>query len=202
VGLAWDTVTRKLFAVSHGRDGLATLWPQLYSSAQSAEQPSEEFVEVSRGDDFGWPYCFHDNALGRKVLAPEYGGDGRAVGRCAAAKAPVIGFPGHWGPDGLLFLRGAKLPARYRGGALIAFHGSWNRAPMPQAGYKVVFVPRTGASFGPAYETFADGFAGRRLDPGDAVHRPVGLAEGPDGAIYITDDQQGRVWRVVFVGER
>ena len=196
VGLAWDSVTRSLYAVSHGRDGLATLWPRLYTAAQSAEQPSEEFVQVSEADDFGWPYCFHDNALGRKVLAPEYGGDGSTVGRCAAAKAPLIGFPGHWGPDDLLFLRGSALPERYRGAALIAFHGSWNRAPLPQAGYKVVLVPRNATGFGPTYEVFADGFAGGRLDPGGARFRPVGLAEGPDGAIYISDDQRGRVWRV------
>jgi glucose/arabinose dehydrogenase len=192
-----------LLAVSHGRDGLATLWPALYTKQQSAEQPSEEFVEVRRGDDFGWPYCFHDNALGRKVLAPEYGGDSRLAGRCAQAKEPIIGFPGHWGPDGLLLLRGERLPQLYRQGALIAFHGSWNRAPLPQAGYQVVFVPRRAGSFGPRYETFADGFGGPgRLSPTGATHRPVGLAEGPDGAIYITDDQRGRVWRVVYVGER
>ncbi|HEV8600744.1 MAG TPA: PQQ-dependent sugar dehydrogenase [Gemmatimonadales bacterium] len=202
VGLAWDSVTRTLFAVSHGRDGLATLWPQFYTSEQSAEQPSEEFVAVHKGDDFGWPYCFHDNALGHKVLAPEYGGDGRTAGRCSTAKEPVIGFPGHWGPDGLLFLAGRGLPAKYRRGTLIAFHGSWNRAPLPQAGYQVVFVPRTPERFGPGYETFADGFAGGRLDPGGAVHRPVGLAEGPDGAIYISDDQRGRVWRVIYSGEK
>ncbi|HEV8612707.1 MAG TPA: PQQ-dependent sugar dehydrogenase [Gemmatimonadales bacterium] len=200
VGLAWDSVTRKLFAVAHGRDGLATLWPALYTPEQSAQQPSEEFVEVEKGDDFGWPYCLHDNALGSKVLAPEYGGDGRTAGRCAQAKQPLIGFPGHWGPDGLLFLNGERLPAKYRHGALIAFHGSWNRAPLPQAGYQVVFVPRNGASFGPSYETFADGFAGGRLDPGGAMHRPVGIAEGSDGAIYITDDQRGRVWRISYVG--
>jgi glucose/arabinose dehydrogenase len=200
VGLAWDSVTHQLFAVSHGRDGLATIWPQLYTPQQSAEQPSEEFVAVRKGDDFGWPYCFHDNALGKKVLAPEYGGDGHTAGRCSTAKEPVIGFPGHWGPDGLLFLKGAKLPEKYRGAALIAFHGSWNRAPLPQAGYKVVLVPRSSRGFGPAYETFADGFAGGRLDPGGATYRPVGLAEARDGAIYITDDQRGRVWRVVYVG--
>ena len=200
VALAWDSVTGKLFAASHGRDGLATLWPGLYTPAQSAEQPSEEFLQVDRGDDFGWPYCFHDNSLGRKVLAPEYGGDGKTAGRCAAAEEPVIGFPGHWGPNGLLFLTGSGLPEKYRAGALIAFHGSWNRDPLPQAGYKVVFVPRTGAGWGPSYQTFADGFAGRRRDPGGAEHRPVGLAEGPDGSIYITDDQRGRVWRVVYVG--
>jgi glucose/arabinose dehydrogenase len=202
VGLAWDSATGRLYAASHGRDGLATLWPGLYTAAQSAEQPSEEFVEVEMGDDFGWPYCFHDNGLGRKVLAPEYGGDGKAVGRCAAAKPPLLGFPGHWGPDDLFFYSGTMFPARYRGGALIAFHGSWNRAPMPQAGYKVVFIPRAAGGFGPGYETFADGFAGGRLDPGGARYRPAGLAQGPDGALYIADDQRGRVWRVVYPANR
>jgi glucose/arabinose dehydrogenase len=201
VGLAWDSAGRMLFAASHGRDGLATLWPGLYTAAESAEQPSEEFVAVRKGDDFGWPYCFHDNALNRKVLAPEYGGDGKSAGRCAGAAVPVIGFPGHWGPDGLLFYRGSMFPDRYSHGAFIAFHGSWNRAPMPQAGYKVVFVPRTTAGLGPAYETFADGFAGGTLDPGGAAHRPVGLAVGPDGALYITDDQRGRIWRVTWARE-
>ena len=99
---------------------------------------------------------------------------------------------------GLLFYRGTMFPERYRGGAFIAFHGSWNRAPMPQAGYKVVFVPRGAPGFGPAYETFAAGFAGGNLDPGGAVHRPVGLGQGPDGALYITDDQRGRIWRVTW----
>ena len=201
VALAWDSVTHQLFAASHGRDGLATLWPKLYTAKQSAEQPSEEFAVIARGDDFGWPYCFHDNSLGHKVLAPEYGGDGHSVGRCATAKGPLIGFPGHWGPDGLLFLRGDSLPPKFRGAALIAFHGSWNRAPEPQAGYKVVLVPRTGSSFGPAYETFADGFAGGHLDPGRARYRPVGLAQDESGAIYISDDQRGRIWRVIYIGK-
>jgi glucose/arabinose dehydrogenase len=170
-----------LFAASHGRDGLASLWPGLYTAAQSAEQPSEEFVAVSEGDDFGWPYCFHDNALGRKVLAPEYGGDGKTVGRCESAGLPVIGFPGHWGPDGLLFYRGTMFPSRYRDGVFIAFHGSWNRSPMPQAGYRVSFVPRTATGLGPAYETFADGFAGAISIPGARGTGPSGWRSGPTG---------------------
>jgi glucose/arabinose dehydrogenase len=202
VGLAWDVESRKLYAVSHGRDGLATLWPQYYTARQSAEQPSEEFVLAETGNDFGWPYCFHDNSLHAKVLAPEYGGDGKTVGRCAQARTPLIGFPGHWGPDDLLFYSGAMFPLKYRGGAFIAFHGSWNRSPEPEAGYKVVFVPRSSGRFGPAYETFADGFAEGHLDPGGAAHRPTGLAQGPDGALYITDDQRGRIWRVVYAGGR
>jgi glucose/arabinose dehydrogenase len=200
VGLAWDTAGAKLYAVSHGRDGLTTLWPQIYSARQSAEQPSEEFVVAEKGSDFGWPYCFHDNSLNAKVLAPEYGGDGKTAGRCVRATAPLLAFPGHWAPDDLLFYSGTLFPAKYRGGAFIAFHGSWNRAPEPEAGYRVVFVPRNAGRFGPGYETFADRFAGGNLGPGGAVHRPTGLAQGPDGALYITDDQRGRIWRVVYTG--
>jgi len=88
-------------------------------------------------------------------------------------------------------------PSGYRGGAFVAFHGSWNRAPRPQAGYRVVFLPRVGGTLSPQYETFADGFAGGVLDPNGAARRPVRLAEGPDGALYVTDDKAGRIRMIV-----
>jgi glucose/arabinose dehydrogenase len=90
------------------------------------------------------------------------------------------------------------LPAKYKGGAFIAFHGSWNRAPEPQAGFRVVFQPLSGGKASGQYETFADGFAGGNLDPVMAAHRPVGLAVGPKGEMYITDDTGGRVWKVTY----
>jgi glucose/arabinose dehydrogenase len=200
VGLAWNEPLGGLYATQHGRDGLHQGWPRLFSAQKSAETPSEEFLRVERGDDFGWPYCYHDPELNRKVLAPEYGGDGQTVGRCATIKLPLIGFPGHWGPDGLLFYTGELFPERFRGGAFIAFHGSWNRGPEPEAGYRVVFVPFADGQATGSYETFADGFAGKRMSPSGARHRPVGLAQDSAGALYITDDQRGRVWRVVYVG--
>jgi glucose/arabinose dehydrogenase len=93
------------------------------------------------------------------------------------------------------------LPARYREGAFIAFHGSWNRAPLPQAGYKVVFQPMKNGRAQGAYEVFADDFAPNlnvpRSTTGSGNRRPVGLAQGPDGALYITDDAGGRIWKVV-----
>jgi glucose/arabinose dehydrogenase len=111
---------------------------------------------------------------------------------------PLIGFPGHWGPNGLLLYSGAQFPERFRGGAFIAFHGSWNRMPLPEAGYKVVFVPFRNDRPTGAYETFADGFAAGNLEPVQAIHRPMGLAQGPDGSVYISDDQGGRIWRIVY----
>jgi glucose/arabinose dehydrogenase len=200
VGLAWSPSLHALYATQHGRDGLHQNFPKLYSTEKGNDTPSEELMKVEAGDDYGWPYCYHDRVLGRRVLAPEYGGDANKPGRCADKKLPVLAFPGHWAPDGLLFYQGTQFPARYRSGVFITFHGSWNRIG-GQEGYKVVFVPFAGAVPANPPETFADGFAGGHTDPGRADHRPVGLADGPDGSLYITDDQRGRIWKVIYVGK-
>ncbi len=198
-GYAINPADGQLYATQHGRDQLAENWPKRYQQAQGAELPAEELVRVVHGGDYGWPYCYFDGGQAKLVLAPEYGGNGTTVGQCAAKRAPVGWYPAHWAPDDLLFYTGTQFPARYRGGAFIAFHGSWNRAPLPQGGYNVTFVPWS-AHPDSAHETFADGFAGAVKQPDQAAHRPAGLAEGPDGAIYITDDQHGRVWRVWYGG--
>jgi len=188
----------QLWSTQHGRDQLGQNWPKLFTVEQNAEKPSEELLRLTEGDDFGWPYCYHDLELGHLVLAPEYGGDGKQAGQCAKKKEPVVAFPGHWAPDGLAFYDGTRFPARYRGGAFVAFHGSWNRAPLPQAGYRIAFVPfKDGKPVG-TYETFADGFW--HQNGAGPQHRPVGVAVGPDGSLYITDDAAGRIWRVMYKG--
>jgi glucose/arabinose dehydrogenase len=193
----------KLWSTQHGRDQLAENWPKLYTPEQGQNLPAEELLSIDKGDDFGWPRCYFDGDQQKLVLAPEYKGDGgKAVADCATKKAPAGYFPAHWAPDGLLFYTGPKFPARYRSGAFIAFHGSWNRAPGPQGGYQVVFQPLSSGKASGAYESFANGFAGGVMQPDAAKHRPVGLAQAPDGAIYITDDKAGRVWRVTYVGTK
>jgi glucose/arabinose dehydrogenase len=152
MGLAWHPTERALYATQHGRDNLFQNWAPLYDETASAEQPAEEFFKVNAGDDFGWPYCYYDTNLKRLVQAPDYGGDGKMAGRCTSKKPPLVAFPGHWAPNGLLFYSGTNFPARYRDGAFIAFHGSWNRAPKEQGGYKVVFVPATKGKFSGTYE--------------------------------------------------
>lgn len=183
------------YAVSHGREAL-NLWTG-FTDQDNATRTAEELQRLTRGSDFGWPYCFYDTPLRRRVLAPEYGGDGQEVGRCAGKQDPLVAFPGHWAPNDLLFYTGSQFPGRFRDGA---FHGSWNRAPLPQAGYRVAFVPFQGGQPSQSYETFADGFAGAEPQPNQAPHRPMGLAQGPDGSLYISDSAGGRIWRVMYVG--
>ena len=200
VGVTINPATGTLFAVQHGRDNLHQFFPQLYSEQESAESPSEELQAVQEGDDFGWPYCYHENAQGKKLLTPEYGGDKHSEGRCAQVEEPVAYFPGHWAPNSVVFYNATQFPARYRGGAFIAFHGSWNRAPRPQAGYNVVFVPMRGDSATGPFEVFADGFAGENVSPNGARYRPTGVGIATDGGLYIVDGQKGRIWKVMYVG--
>jgi len=204
VGIAFDP-GGQLYTTQHGRDQLAENWKKLYTAQQGQNLPAEELLRIEEGADYGWPMCYFDGDQQKLVLAPEYGGDGKNVGDCGTKKAPEAWFPAHWAPDGLLFYSGSQFPERYKGGAFISFHGSWNRAPGPQGGYKVVFVPYSGGKpTDPSkFEDFADGFAGGPLGPDatdKARHRPTSLAQGPDGAIYITDDKGGRVWKVVYKG--
>jgi glucose/arabinose dehydrogenase/mono/diheme cytochrome c family protein len=198
-GIAFDSAGR-IFATQHGRDQLRENWSALYTAEQGANEPAEELVQLERGADFGWPYCYFDLSQQKLVLAPEYGGDGKAIGPCAGKRAPVAAFPAHWAPNDLAIYDGQQFPAPYRGGAFIAFHGSWNRAPSPQGGYNVVFQPLADGKPSGNYVVFADGFAGASKEPGRAAHRPSGLAVGPDGALYVSDDQRGRIWRIVFRG--
>jgi glucose/arabinose dehydrogenase/mono/diheme cytochrome c family protein len=200
-GIAVDASGHGIYSTQHGRDQLAENWPKLYSAVQGQNLPAEELLKLEKGADYGWPECYFDSAQAKLVLAPEYGGDGgKAVGTCATKQPPVAYFPAHWAPNDLLFYNGAQLPARYRGGVFIPFHGSWNRAPGPQGGYNVVFVPFADGKPSGKYEVFADGFAGANKDPGQAAHRPSGIAAGPDGALYISDDLHGRIWRVAYTG--
>jgi glucose/arabinose dehydrogenase len=203
VALEWNPSADKLYLVMHGRDQLDQLWPDSYSEADRLELPAEEFHQVNQGDNLGWPYTYYDQRRGERMLMPEYGGDGETPAEPGQYKNPLIGFPGHWAPNDLVFYTGTAFPERYRGGAFIAFHGSWNRQPAEQGGYAVVFVPLDAdGNVAGDWEIFADDFEGPEpiTAPASAAHRPSGLAVGPDGALYIGDDVGGRIWKVTYSG--
>jgi glucose/arabinose dehydrogenase/mono/diheme cytochrome c family protein len=203
VAMTWNRQSGQLYALQHGRDDLYRSWSQFYTRWHSAVLPSEEFFKVTDGFDGGWPYAYYDHMQGRKLLNPEYGGDGVKAARSQLEK-PLMGFPGHWAPNDLLFYDGEQFPERYRRGAFIAFHGSTIRMPYSQAGYFVAFVPFEAGAPSGSWEVFADGFAA--VDPivntSDAAARPVGLAQGPDGSLYISDSVKGTIWRVMYKGDR
>ncbi|MDQ3136048.1 MAG: PQQ-dependent sugar dehydrogenase [Gemmatimonadota bacterium] len=179
--------TGAVWAAIQGRDQLGDNWG--FSPEANADNPAEELVQLSEGDDIGWPYCYYSNDARKKVLAPEYGGDGRKVGRCAQAEDPAIAFPGHWAPMALAFYPGQKFGPAYSGGLFVTFHGSWNRAPLPQAGHRVVFAPFSGGKPTGKYETFAT--------LKSAPLRAVGLAVGKDGALFLSADDNRTIWRIV-----
>jgi glucose/arabinose dehydrogenase/cytochrome c5 len=200
-GLSFDSAGR-LYATQHGRDQLLQNWPALYpDAARATELPAEELLIVKQGGDYGWPECYYDPFQKKLVLAPEYGGDGgKTQGVCAQKIGPVAAFPAHWAPNDLKIYDAKAFPAPYRGGAFIAFHGSWNRAPAPQGGFNVVFQPLKDGRAAGDYVVFADGFAGPGKATGRARWRPMGLAVAPDGALFISDDVKGRIWRVTYRG--
>jgi glucose/arabinose dehydrogenase len=201
VGIMINPTDGKLWTTQHGRDqlgGEGGNWT--FSAKYNSENPAEELLQVNQGDDFGWPYCYFSVEENHLVLAPEYGGDGKKTERCAQKKEPVAFFPGHWAPNALFFYTGSTFPAKYKNGAFIAFHGSWNRTGEPEAGYNVVFQPLNRGKAAGAYEVFAEGFS-PNSGGSTGNHRPTGLAMGTDGSLYVSDDAGGRIYKIVYTGK-
>lgn len=201
VAISWNSLDSSLYAVIHGRDYLNAHAPQIYSPLQNANLPAEEFVKIKKNDNFGWPYCYYDPFKNKRIISPEYGGDGKKI--ASGFTNPIMGLPAHWAPNDLLFYTGNQFPQRYKNGAFIAFHGSTNRSPYPQGGYIVAFIPFKNGKPMNKWEVFADGFAGidtiKKME--DAKFRPMGLAEGPDGSLYISESKKGRIWRIMYKGD-
>ncbi len=200
VALAFNHTAGELYFVMHGRDQLDSLWPRFFSADQREELPAEEFHLALEGSDFGWPYTYYDGLRNQRMVGPEYGGDGKKTAPDGKYPDPLVAFPAHWAPNALVFYDATQFPAEYRGGAFVAFHGSWNRAPGVQRGYQLAFVPMKEGKPSADWRTFADGFMGDRpiRNPAQAKHRPVGLAVGPDGSLYVSDSTDGIIWKISY----
>jgi glucose/arabinose dehydrogenase len=203
LALAWHPVSKSFFIVMNGREQLNTVAPQFYNDHDNAEVPAEEMHLLKEGSNFGWPSTYYDPVKKARMLAPEFGGDNQKKPEPNPYPDPLIAFPAHWAPMQMTIYTGTQFPEKYRNGAFVSFHGSWNRAPEPQRGYNVTFVPfeAKGHPQG-SYEVFADGFAGKPeiKSPGEAKFRPCGVTMGPDGSLYVGADAGGRVWRIFYTG--
>ena len=176
VGLAFHPETGALWASQNERDRLGD------------DVPAEEINILSPGgvvEDFGWPFCYEN-----RVPNPEYADPAR----CVNTVRPALEMQAHSAPLGMVFYDGDQFPAEYRGDLFLAFHGSWNRSE--PTGYKVVRV-RVENGRPVSYEDFA---AGWLTASGRVLGRPVAVEVGPDGSLYVSDDGQGRIWRVRWVG--
>ncbi len=205
VGMEWNPNDQSLYAVGNGIDNFHTMFPDRYTSWQAAVLPSETLMKVTEGSNYGWPYAYYDHMQRKNVLQPGYGGDGKVIGRASEFDDPVVGFPGHWAPMDVMIYHGNQFPERYNNGVFVAFHGSTDRPPYPQAGFIVCFVPfdDDGNATG-EWEVFADGFTGveRVTDTSDALYRPMGLSTGADGSLYISESNQGKIWRIMYKGDK
>ncbi|MCM2264433.1 MAG: PQQ-dependent sugar dehydrogenase [Desulfuromonadales bacterium] len=173
VGLAIHPASGELWATNNGRDWLGD------------ELPPEALYVVRDGLDYGWPRCHNGT-----IADPEFGGPGACVG----VAAPVVNMQAHSAPLGLVFYTGTAFPPEYRGDLFIAFHGSWNRS-VP-TGYKIVRLPLDGSRPRAPLEDFATGWIDEKNR--SVTGRPVGLAVGPDGALYVSDDKAGLVYRISY----
>lgn len=199
--LDWAGPQEGLYVVMHGRNGTSDTWPGLKKFGGESSV-SEEMHQVKDGANFGWPYTYYDGPRDRRLVAPEYGGDGNKVTDERIYDKPAMTFPAHSAPLDLAFYHGSMFPAPYRNGAFVALHGgSGPDLADGHNGYEVDFVPFGGTGKPGAPTAFATGFAGPLASDRNvskAAYRPAGLAIGPDGALYIADSEKGRIWRISY----
>jgi glucose/arabinose dehydrogenase len=203
MALDWSKNMKGVYGVMQGRNGTAKLVPGM---PEESDTVAEEMHRIDKGADLGWPYTYYDTALKARVLAPEYGGDGKMPPPDGKYTTPVAGFTSHESPVDLQFYDGKQFPAKYRGGAFIAFQGGSGPEMLPQgrSGYNVTFVPFDKAGKPGAPEIFADNFAGPNpsdRNTGKAQFRPSGIAVAPDGSLYVVDTVKGRLWHIYYDGK-
>jgi glucose/arabinose dehydrogenase len=171
VGLAFHPVTGLLYGTENGRDHLGD------------DLPPDELNLIELGGHYGWPYCWGDKIPDTTYKKKRF---------CKITSPPAIKFQAHSAPLGLAFGTSKSFPPKYQGGLFVAFHGSWNRS-VP-TGYKVVYVPfRNNRPMG-----FSVDFVSGWLKNGKKWGRPVDVVFGPDGAMYISDDYAGVIYRVTY----
>ncbi len=172
VGMAINPWNKQIWVTVNGRDYLGE------------NSPPETVYTLQDGADYGWPRCEAGD-----IIDPDFGHSGD----CNGIVQPLIKMQAHSAPLGLAFYNANQFPQQYHG-LLVAFHGSWNRSV--STGYKVVFIPlKANGEISGSAQDFATGWL---VNNDTATGRPVGLAVGPDGALYISEDKGGMVYRITY----
>ena len=184
-----------LYGIMHDRNGTHNTWPDLVS-ATDEDNIAEEMHRLVKGINIGWPYTYYDEVRGIRLMAPEYGGNGKVSPPPGLYATPVLAFhPSHAAPLDMVFYQGKQFPKSYRNGAFVVRHGGLGGGGN---GFDIVFVgfDKNGKPQTPV--SFASGFAGGTKEAAKAAYRPVGGAVGPDGSLYVADSQKGRIWRISY----
>ncbi|HZD24794.1 MAG TPA: PQQ-dependent sugar dehydrogenase [Alphaproteobacteria bacterium] len=179
VGIAFYPGSDDLYVTVNERDGLGE------------ELAPDYLTRIREGEFYGWPYAYAGTH-------PDPGFGRRRPDLVQRSRMPDLLIRAHSAPLGLVFYDGGQFPARYRGGAFIALHGSWNAA-RPR-GYMVAFVPFRDGRPADFYESFAIGFWLSGDNPAQVMGRPAGLAVAKDGSLLVADDSGGRIWRISYPG--
>ena len=198
-----------LYLYMHDRSATSATWPELVS-AQDEENIGEEFhrlpVTAKEPTNMGWPYTYYDQVRKQRLMAPEYGGNGKVTAPDGIYATPVVTIqPSHSAPLDLVFYYGRQFPGSYRGGAFVVRHGgNGPDRPEGRAGYDVMFIPFTANGKPATPVSFADGFAGPTPASkivAKATYRPGGAAVAPDGSLYVSETNKGRIWRIYYDGK-
>ncbi|MEQ1597873.1 MAG: PQQ-dependent sugar dehydrogenase [Methylotenera sp.] len=182
-GFAWHPKTGSMFATNNGAD----MRSDKKGGKVNDELPLEHFNKIEPGQNYGWPHCWGDGK-GGMTQDPNFPG---ANNFCKNATPPAITFTSHSTPIGVTFLDKTNFPSEYKNDAIVALHGSWNRAQL--SGYKLVRVKFNGVTPVEVVD-FATGW----LNNNEAWGRPVDVVTGPDGALYVSDDRAGYIYRIHY----
>ncbi len=183
-GFAWHPKTGAMFATNNGSD----MRSDKKGGKVNDELPPEHLNKIEPGKNYGWPHCWGKNVDGGMIEDANFLG---ADNFCKNATPPAITFTAHSTPIGVTFLDKTNFPAEYKNDAIVALHGSWNRKQL--SGYKLVRVKFNGEKPVEVVD-FATGW----LNNNEAWGRPVDVITGPDGALYVSDDRAGYIYRISY----
>jgi glucose/arabinose dehydrogenase len=178
VGMGWAPGTNVLWTAVNERDELGD------------DLVPDYLVGVKEDGFYGWPYSYFGQTPDPRIKKED-----QNAALVKSALVPDVALGSHTASLGLAFYTGKSFPSNYQNGAFIAEHGSWNRSHF--SGYKVVFVPFEGGKPGDKPQDFLTGFIASDEDS-EVYGRPVGVFVAPDGSLLVTDDGDGKIWKVTY----